>query len=371
MKVSVVTSIFNGRAYLPAFFDSLAGALPDGSQLILVDDGSVEPVFDTVPEFARASEVLKLRNEQNVGYAAAVNRGCAEATGDLVVQLNTDLVLQPQTIHEMIQLVGRTSSVGVVGSKLIYPTTGLLQHIGIGFGNHTSTHVYYGLPADHPLCSRDRQVQATSAAAAAMTTRVLRKLGPLDERYFNCHEDLDYCMRAGAAGLRNYVCASSVAYHWESLSGPTRFARTRSSMATFWSKWGQTYRPDLGNYVGESLDHLLGINSMLESARFQLLNLSRGVDDAIAVAELDSRWPGVAATERNFRQTANPASSLRMPLLVPHWMLTEPTPYVYLVDRYRELQDNAYWFDTRRQIVSEELIVDLSGIAMLTSELHQ
>ena len=102
-----------------------------------MDDGSEESVFDTVPEFARAVEVLKLRNEQNVGYAATVNRGCAKATGDLVVQLNTDLILQSQTIHEMIRLIDRTSSVGVVGSKLIYPTTGLIQHIGIGFGNHT------------------------------------------------------------------------------------------------------------------------------------------------------------------------------------------------------------------------------------------
>ena len=203
-----------------------------------------------------------------------------------------------------------------------------------------------------------------------MTTRVLRQLGPLDERYFNCHEDLDYCMRANASGLRNYVCASSVAYHWESLSGPTRFARTDSSKAIFWSKWGQTYRTDLGDYVGESLDYLLGIDPMLESARFQLLNLSRGVDDTIAVAELDTRWPGVAATERKFSQTANPTTELRLSLLVPHWMLTEPTPYVYLVDGYRELQDNAYWFATRRQIVSDELIVDLSGIAMLTSELR-
>ena len=52
-QVSVIVPIFNGVAFLPAFFESLDAALPHGSQVILVDDGSTEPIWDTVPPLGR------------------------------------------------------------------------------------------------------------------------------------------------------------------------------------------------------------------------------------------------------------------------------------------------------------------------------
>jgi GT2 family glycosyltransferase len=94
-KVSAVVPIFNGTSYLPAFFDSVDRALPEGSELILVDDASTERVWETVPDFPTANRVVRLQNERNVGYATTVNRGFATAAEDVVVVLNTDLVLQP------------------------------------------------------------------------------------------------------------------------------------------------------------------------------------------------------------------------------------------------------------------------------------
>jgi glycosyltransferase involved in cell wall biosynthesis len=49
-RVSVIVPLFNGVELLPAFFESLQGALPDGSQLILIDDGPTQPVWETVPK---------------------------------------------------------------------------------------------------------------------------------------------------------------------------------------------------------------------------------------------------------------------------------------------------------------------------------
>ena len=38
--VSVIVPLFNGIPHLDAFFESLAAALPDRAQVIVVDDGS-------------------------------------------------------------------------------------------------------------------------------------------------------------------------------------------------------------------------------------------------------------------------------------------------------------------------------------------
>jgi GT2 family glycosyltransferase len=367
-NVSVIVPIFNGIAFLPSFFQSLRSALPEQSQLILVDDGSTEPVFDTVPEIPKAREIVQLSNGRNLGYSVAVNRGFDAAKGDIIIQLNTDLILDSSSITAMIDLIEREPNVGIVGSKLIFPTTGLVQHIGMAFGNNTKPHVYFELPSTHPLCEKTRECQITTGATVAMTRAVLEKLGPLDNRYFNHNEDIDHCLKARRCGFRNFVCAGSVAYHWESQSGPSRFARVEASEAAFWSTWGGAFEIDLGKFVDEALDHVLAESPSLDRAGFEIINLSRGIDESIVLERLTQRWPGIQDRVRDFRQLNNPVERLWLPMVLPHWVVTEPRPFIYLVDLYRELEENVLLFQNRRRIVEDELIVDLRACAVRTSE---
>lgn len=368
-SVSVIVPIFNGVTFLPAFFQSLNAALPEDSQVILVDDGSTEPVWEAVSEIGNARSILRLRNDTNLGYSVAANRGFAAADGEIIVQLNTDLILETDCIRAMIDLIERERQVGIVGSKLIYPTTGLVQHIGMAFGNHTKPHIFAELPAAHPLCCRTREMQIATGATVAMTRHVLDRVGPLDERYFNHNEDIEHCLLALKHGFRNFTCAESVAYHWESQSGPARFARVMSSEGLFWSRWGADYRSDLGEFVDEALDHVLGQAPDLCDSSSQLLDLTRGADQEIVLERLAERWAQLNRSVYMVRQMNDPAERLSLSLLLPLWIAEEPTPLVYLVDRYRELEENILWFARRRQVVGDELIVDLSGAALRTSEL--
>jgi GT2 family glycosyltransferase len=367
-RVSVIVPIFNGVEFLPAFFESLAGALPDNSQVILVDDGSVQPVWDMVPEFGTAESVVRLRNEVNLGYCVAVNRAFPLATGDIVVQLNTDLILDPDCIGAMVDLIEREKDVGIVGSKLVFPTTGLVQHVGMALGNFTKPHVFLEMPTSHPLCCKTRQVQVITGATAAMTRHVLDKIGPFDERYFNHNEDIDHCLLAGKHGFRNFLCADSVAHHWESQSGPARFAGVEPAEAFFWSRWGPGLESDLGLFIDEALDHILEEAPQLEGAPLEVLDLSRGADQPIVLDSLGRRWPDLDERIRRYRQASNPAARLHLPLVLPHWVAHEPVPFIYLVDRYRELSENDLWFANRSRVVAEELVIDLTGAARLTSE---
>lgn len=367
-RISVIVSIYNGMGFLPAFFASLDAALPAGSQVILIDDGSTQPVFDTVPDLAKAGDVTRLTNERTLGYCAAVNRAFELATGEIIVQLNTDLVLQPSCVTAMIDLIARERNVGIVGSKLIYPTTGLVQHIGMAFGNYTHLHIYSELPADHPLCMKTREMQFQTSATAAMSRRVLDCVGPLDEGFFNANDDLDHCLKAHHAGYRNFTCAESIAHHWESQSGPARFAGKKSAEGLFWTRWGGRYEVDLGRFLDEALDHVITKDPHLESVPFEIIDLSRGSDQPIIVDGLARRWPGIEAHVRSYRQFANDSGRTHLPLVLPHWIAAEPTPFIYVVDKYRSLEENTLWFENRRTVVADEVIVDLTGVAIHATE---
>lgn len=368
-SVSVIVPIFNGIRFLPAFFESLSAAIPPNTEVIMVDDSSTEAVFETVPEMPRASRIVRLRNDQNLGYSTTVNRGFGVAEGDVVIQVNTDLVLDAHCLTALIDLISREDNVGIVGSRLIYPDTGRLQHIAMAFGEFSKLRVYADMPADHPLCGRTREVQIMNGSTVAMTRQVLDRIGPLEENYFNHNEDLEHCLLARKHGYRNFVNAESVAYHWKSLSGPARFARQDSSDGLFWSRWGGAYEVDLDRFFDESLDHILDVLPELEQVPFELIDLSRGADQRIALSRLEQRWPGIGRRRRAYRQMNHPADHLRLALTLPHWVATEPVPFIYLVDRHRELANNTLWFQRRQRVFPDELIVDLAGSVLSATEL--
>jgi len=366
--ISVIIPVFNGSRYLPYFLDSLAKAAPPNAELIFVDDGSSEPVFELIPnEFPNVS-VIKIRNERNQGYSVAVNRGFGCAKGDILIQLNTDLVLDPKCIQAMIDLIQRTPKVGIVGSKQLFPTTGLLRHIGMAFGSRRHRHIYSGIPANHPLSCKTRPMQIVSGSTVAMSKRVLADIGPLDERYYNTRENLDHCLKAHVLGYQNYTCADSVTYHWVGQSGPARFARAEEDNALFWAEWTAKRSVDLNYFVDEALDYLTHTHPQLIDYRFEPLNLCRSCDESILLDCVEQKWNGAKAKTHHTRVLNSPNTKLWLPMELPHRYMMNPSPYLYLVDRVNQLSENRMWFDVRRQIVDAEVIIDTTAVALTTQE---
>ncbi|HMG72912.1 MAG TPA: glycosyltransferase family 2 protein [Pyrinomonadaceae bacterium] len=367
--ISIIVPIFNGSHYLPSFLESLANAAPRDAEVIFVDDGSSESVLDLVPNDFPAASVTKLRNERNRGYSVAVNRGFASAKGDILVQLNTDLVLDGRCIEAMVDLIETSPKVGIVGSKQIFPTTGLLRHIGMAFGSRRHRHIYSGMQANHPLSCKTRAMQIVSGSTVAMSKQVLADIGPLDERYYNTRENLDHCLKAHGLGYRNYTCADSLTYHWVGQSGPARFARAEEDNALFWAEWTAKRCVDLNRFVDEALDHLIGIHPQLIDYRFEPLSLCRSCDESILLDCLEQRWKGAGARTHHTRVLNSAHSKLWLPMEVPYRAMMNPSPYIYLVDRISQLSENRMWFEARSRIVKAEIVMDTTAVVLTTRDL--
>jgi cephalosporin hydroxylase len=83
--ISIVTPFLNGLDLLPDYEKATIGA-----ELIIVDNGSeaatAEALQTLPPERGRV-----IRNASNLGFAAANNQGYAQAKGDIIVFLNSDI----------------------------------------------------------------------------------------------------------------------------------------------------------------------------------------------------------------------------------------------------------------------------------------
>jgi glycosyltransferase involved in cell wall biosynthesis len=97
MKLSIVIPVYNEESTIAAVLARVhAVALPIGREVIVVNDGSsdgtaarIAAVRGTYPE------LVVFDMPRNSGKGAAIGRGVAAATGDIVVIQDADLEVDP------------------------------------------------------------------------------------------------------------------------------------------------------------------------------------------------------------------------------------------------------------------------------------
>ena len=186
-------------------------------ELILVDnascDGQVERIAD---RFAADLRLSILRNESNIGFGPACNRGAALARGDALLFLNPDCLIEADTIVGLRDHAQRHSDAGVLGVRVLDaggkveaasrrrdPT--LRRSLNSLAGLSRFVHRFpacAGIDMPEPSAStRVEPVDAISGACMFVPRNVYDRLGGFDEGYFLHCEDLDLCRRARDAGL--------------------------------------------------------------------------------------------------------------------------------------------------------------------------
>ncbi|MDP4004272.1 glycosyltransferase family 2 protein [Methylobacterium sp. NEAU K] len=223
-------------------------------ELIIVDNGSTDPaVLAHYEGLRRDPRVRILVDPQPFNFAAMVNAGVAEASGAIVVLLNNDVaVLEPGWLEAMVRQACRPE-VGAVGAKLLYGD-GTLQHAGVvvGLGGRAG-HILRRRPGDTPgHLGRLRvahEVSAVTAACLAVAREKYLAVGGFDADVFPVDfNDVDFCLRLGAAGWKTVWTPAATLAHLESVSrGPSvgaKRARFEQEAARFSERWREAIRHD-------------------------------------------------------------------------------------------------------------------------------
>ncbi|MFA5184245.1 MAG: glycosyltransferase family 2 protein [Patescibacteria group bacterium] len=92
-------------------------------ELIIVDNHSGDDLADLSRDYPAAKIII---SPKNLGMGAGNNLGLRYATGELILILNPDTVVQERTIATMAAYLRANPGVGLVGPKIFYPD-GALQ----------------------------------------------------------------------------------------------------------------------------------------------------------------------------------------------------------------------------------------------------
>lgn len=195
-----------------------------GLELIVTDHGSEAPeALALLRQLSGEPRIRVLRHPEPLTYAAAINRGVAEAQGTLVLLLNNNIdVIRPDWLREMVSQAIRPE-IGAVGAKLLHPD-GRVRHAGVAVGaggivGHQFLFSDGGASGYCGLLQLVRNVTAVSTACLMVRRAAFLEVGGLNETELGAaFDDVDFCLRLAESGLLNVWTPYAELYHYGPMS---------------------------------------------------------------------------------------------------------------------------------------------------------
>jgi len=218
MKISIVIPSYNGQKLLsenlPKVIFAMLFAKAEKKidlEIVIVNDGSSDQTRAFMEEFISSHKEFPITfvdNKKNLGFSPTVNNGVRNASGDIIILLNTDVTPEKDFILPLLSYFedDKTFAVGCMDKSIEGDKT-VLRGRGVG--------VWREGYMQHSLGSLDKNDTLwVSGGSGAFRKSIWDKLGGLYELYRPYYwEDNDLSYRALKSGYKIYFEKKSVVIH--------------------------------------------------------------------------------------------------------------------------------------------------------------
>ena len=239
--VSIVIPVYNQFEYT---YNCLKSILMNSGEctyeIIIANDCSTDLTI-------QLGDVVKginiINNTDNLRFLLNCNNAAKYAKGEYILFLNNDTQVQQNWLQPLVDLMKKDTTIGMVGSKLIY-ADGYLQEAGGILWDDASAWNYGNRqnPNDSEF-NFVHEVDYISGAAIMIRTKLWKEIGGFDERFVPAYcEDSDLAFEVRKHGYKVVYQPKSVVVHFEGISNGTDVTTGQKkyqveNQKKFYEKW--------------------------------------------------------------------------------------------------------------------------------------
>lgn len=215
--VSIIIPVYNQWEFTHSCLASIidnSGNVP--FEVIIADDVSTDRTVDIEQ---LVSNVTVVRNAKNLGFLRNCNHAAKAARGKYLLFLNNDTNVQPDWLAPLVALMESDASIGITGSKLVYPDGMLQEAGGIIWNDASGWNFGWRDDPEKPEYNYVKEVDYISGASIMVRRDLWEEAGGFDDAYAPAYfEDADLAFRARSLGYRVVYQPRSVVVHFEGVS---------------------------------------------------------------------------------------------------------------------------------------------------------
>lgn len=212
--VSVVIPAYNGWALTYKCLESIKKNTFDIAYEIIIGDDASTDETQNIKHYVK--NIVVIRNEKNLEFLHNCNHAARFARGKYILFLNNDTEVRPRWLSSMVDLLEKDESIGMVGSKLIYPNGRLQEAGGIIWKDASGWNFGLNQDPDAPEFNYVKCVDYISGASIITRSDLWKQIGGFDKRYSPAYcEDSDLAFEVRKRGYKVVYQPISEVIHLE------------------------------------------------------------------------------------------------------------------------------------------------------------
>ncbi len=259
LDVTIITVPWNSEELIADQIRSVGlGCQTITHEQIVVDNGSVDRTCEIVKQ--DFPDVTLIRNEKNLGFAAANNIAAVRARGEYILFLNPDMRVLKGSLDTIVSWMHEHKDVGLVSCKLVDSHRNLnkealprrLPRLRDMLAMILKIPHVYEKVLDHYMmkdfnAEKEQEVDSVRGSFMLIRKEILDTLGfAFDPRYFIWFEDVDLCREVKKLGYRvmytpTISCVDYVGQSFKKRNTLWKQKQFTKSMLTYFKKWEPWY----------------------------------------------------------------------------------------------------------------------------------
>lgn len=205
-KVTILLNVYNSQYHIETFFNSLKKQTFQNFSILIIDDGSTDNTVKKIEQYAQFFDLIIIKRHHK-GLRKARSYGVKQTNCDILVILDSDLILNPNAIEELIKPLKNNIDIAGVGGILKNAEKGAI----------TESYSELRKLFINLRIKKVNYIDWINGGFCALRKKIIDDIGGYTQQ--ETSEDLDISWKIQKKGYKLYLAKKAIALHHD----PTTF----------------------------------------------------------------------------------------------------------------------------------------------------